>query len=103
MTGIRANAIEAGAAAILRRHPSLGDDGCRNLARDVLRAALPHLEDRESQDELAQKMRAAFAEYGLSPQQVAGVEGSCARLIEAAARRPYAVLPKQRQAPERSG
>jgi hypothetical protein len=99
----RPEAVTAATAPLLRHLPSLGADRCRNLAAEVLAAALPHLDDRESQDGLAEKMRAAFAEYGLSAEQVAGVEGECARLIEETVRRPYPRVPKQRHSPERAG
>jgi hypothetical protein len=85
----RAEAITAAARPILRRLPSLGQDRCRDLASEVLRAAQPHLAEADSQGDLPGKLRCAMAEYGLTPGQVAGVEGLCARLIEATARRPY--------------
>lgn len=85
MTEPRAEAITAGSRPILHRLPSLGEE-----------AAQPHLEDRESQDELLEKLRAAFAEYGLSAGQAGGVEGACARLIEAAVRRPYPPRPQRK-------
>lgn len=102
MTELREDAIVAGSTPLLRHLPSLGEDRCRNLAAEVLEAAQPHLEDRESQEKLLEKLRAAFAEYGLSAGQAGGVEGACAKLIEAAVRSPYPRVPKPRQAPERA-
>ena len=102
MPDIRAEAVAAGSRPILHRLPSLGEDCARNLAAEVLEAAQPHLEDRESQEKLVEKLRAAFAEYGLSAGQAGGVEGACAKLIEAAVRSPYPRVPKPRQAPERA-
>ena len=93
----RPEAVTAATAPLLRHLPSLGEDRCRILAAEVLAAALPHLEYRESQGVLAEKMRAAFAEYGLTPEQVAGVEGECARLIEETVRRPYPRVPRPRR------
>jgi hypothetical protein len=89
MSEPRPEAVTAATRPILRRLPSLGPDRCRDLALDVLRAAQPHLEAGEPQAGLTEKLRAAFAEYGLTPGQQAGIESACARLIEATARRPY--------------
>jgi hypothetical protein len=89
LTEPRPEAVTAASRPILRRLPSLGQDACRSLAYEALSAAQPHLEAGEPQSGLTEKLRAAFDEYGLTPGQVAGVEGLCARLIEAAARRPY--------------
>jgi hypothetical protein len=84
-----AASVTAATRPILRRLPSLGPDRCRDIALDVLRAAQPHLAEADSQGDLLGKLRCAMAEYGLTPGQAAGIESACARLIEAAARRPY--------------
>lgn len=85
------------ATQALAAEPGIGDTtAARVYAEKALRAAAPHLEDRESQEKLAEKLRAAFAGYGLTARQVAGVESACARLIEETARPGKWPVPKPR-------